>query len=122
MVSCNGLYADVADDSLRETVQANDDSFERKVIEGTVPFSFLDIYVFPSTGFRTLNKNLYDRNSFFWKDQHHEMFNDALQQIFPSSTFEREDQVKSLTEVYHKYKRKYVKHVFFNPDNTNLCE
>ena len=38
LVPCIGLYADIADDSLRETMQANDDSFERKVIEGTVDF------------------------------------------------------------------------------------
>ena len=80
------------------------------------------MFVSPSTGLRTLNKNMYDRRSFFWKDEHYELFNDALKQIFPSTTFEREDQVKSLTEAYHKYKSKYVKHLFFNPDNENLCE
>ena len=47
MVSCKGLYADVVDDSLRETVQANDDSFERKVIEGTIVFFSLGYVCLP---------------------------------------------------------------------------
>ena len=34
LVPCGGLYADIADDSLRETMQANDDSFEQKVKSG----------------------------------------------------------------------------------------
>ena len=57
-----------------------------------------------------------------WKYVDREFFNDALQKIFPSSTFEKEDKVKSLTEAYHKYKSKYVKHLFFNPNNENLCK
>ena len=32
------------------------------------------------------------------------LFNDALQQIFTSSLIEQQDEVKSLTEQYHKYK------------------
>ena len=58
----------------------------------------------------------------YWKSKDKELFNDALLEIFPSSTFERDEQVKALTEAYHKYKRNYVKHLFFNPDNKNLCE
>ena len=59
---------------------------------------------------------------YLWKQDHMEFFNEALQEIFQFSTFESEDRVKSLTEVYHKYKSKYVKHLFFNPDNENLCK
>ena len=60
--------------------------------------------------------------SSYWRSTEKEFFNDALQQIFPSSTFEKEDQVKKLTEAYYKYKSKYVKHLFFNPHNENLWE
>ena len=30
--------------------------------------------------------------------------------------------LKSLTEIYHKYKRDYVKHLFFNPGEENLSK
>ena len=46
----------------------------------------------------------------------------ALQQIFPTSADERVDVVKSLTEKYQKYKREYVKHLVFNPDEENLSK
>ena len=46
----------------------------------------------------------------------------ALQQMFPTSTEEKIDRVKSLTETYHKYKREYVQHLGFNPDNKNLSK
>ena len=38
LVSCTGLYADVADDSLKETMLALDQSLEEKVIKGFVAF------------------------------------------------------------------------------------
>ena len=46
----------------------------------------------------------------------------ALQQMLPPSTDEEGDDVKALTEEYRKYKMEYVKHLFFNPDNENLCK
>ena len=46
----------------------------------------------------------------------------ALQQLFPISAEEEVDDVKSLTEKYHKYKREYVKHLSFNPDYDNLSK
>ena len=75
----------------------------------------------PFPGFHTLNKKMHGE-MYLWKQDHMEFFNEALQEIFQFSTFESEDRVKSLTEVYHKYKSKYVKHLFFNPNNENLCE
>ena len=47
----------------------------------------------------------------------------ALQLMLSTSAVdEKIDKVKSLTESYHKYKREYVKHLGFNPDNENLCK
>ena len=40
----------------------------------------------------------------------------ALQQVFPDSfTDEETDHVTRLTEIYHKYKSKYVQHLSFSP-------
>ena len=36
LVPCIGLYADIYDDSLSETMQAHDHSLEQKVIKGSV--------------------------------------------------------------------------------------
>ena len=46
----------------------------------------------------------------------------ALEQMFPISAEEKINRVKSLTESYHKYKREYVQHLGFNPDNKNLSK
>ena len=47
---------------------------------------------------------------------------ERLQQMFPISTKEEEDVLKSLTESYHKYKREYVKNLGFNPEEENLSK
>ena len=46
----------------------------------------------------------------------------ALQQMFPRSEDESQDNVKSITEKYHKYKREYVKQQTFNPDEEDFSE
>ena len=46
----------------------------------------------------------------------------ALQQMFPTSADEKGDDLKSLTESYHKYKKEYVKHLGFNPKEGNLSK
>ena len=46
----------------------------------------------------------------------------ALQQMLPVSIEEGADDVRSMTEEYHRYKREYVKHLNFNPGNKNLSE
>ena len=57
-----------------------------------------------------------------WEKGSKERLHAALQQMFLTSADEEVDDVKSLTESYHKYKREYVKHLGFNSDNTNLCK
>ena len=55
----------------------------------------------------------------FWESGSKE----RLQQMFPSSVSEEEeDELKSLMESYHKYKRKYVKHLGFNPEEEHLSK
>ena len=128
LVPCTGLYADIADDSLRETMLALDHSLKEKVIKGNVDSITNVSPTALSSGFQRLNKQMYDKtgyprySSIDWQYEDKELFADGLQQIFPSSTFEGDEQVKALTEAYYKYKNKYVKHLFFNPDNENLCE
>ena len=47
----------------------------------------------------------------------------ALNRMLSNSLVDDEiDEVKSLTESYHKYKREYVKHLSFNPANENLSK
>ena len=46
-----------------------------------------------------------------------------LQELFPSSSAdenEKEDTLLLLTEAYHNYKRKYLKHLSFNPKGEKL--
>merc|ERR1711963_253290 len=45
---------------------------------------------------------------------------ERLQLMFPTSTKEEEDGVKSFTERYQKYKKDFVKHLSFNPEKENL--
>ena len=46
-----------------------------------------------------------------------EHLHDALKKIFPnSSTNEKTNDLDKLTDAYHNYKRDYVKHLFFTPD------
>ena len=58
-----------------------------------------------------------------YKGEQKERLSVALQRMLStSSADEKIDEVKSLTESYHKYKREYVKHLGFNPDNKNLSK
>ena len=44
----------------------------------------------------------------------------ALQQMFPAALTERKlKDVIRLTETYHNYKKEYVKHLSFDPNNGN---
>ena len=46
-----------------------------------------------------------------------------LQELFSSSSEnenEKGDTILLLTEAYHNYKRKYVRHLSFNPEKQNL--
>ena len=47
----------------------------------------------------------------------------GLQQTFPSlSTNEKVNNLKTLTEQYHKYKMDYVRHISFTPEGENLSK
>ena len=69
-------------------------------------------------GFYLLTQELDDH--FAWRQmsqkESKERFLAALQQMSATSEDEKVDDVKSLTKKYHKYKRKYVKHLSFNPE------
>ena len=47
---------------------------------------------------------------------------ERLQQLFPNLIEEEDAGVKSFTESYHKYKKEYVKHLSFNPEEENLSK
>ena len=58
-----------------------------------------------------------------YKTESKERLSIALQRMLStSSADEKIDIVKSLTESYHKYKREYVKHLSFNPEEENLSK
>ena len=42
---------------------------------------------------------------------------ERLQQMFLASADEEVEEVKSFTKSYHKYKKEYVKHLSFNPED-----
>ena len=76
---------------------------------------------FDISGLHTLTQEL--SYGVEWKQiESKERFDLFLQQMFPTSAAEKVDEVKSLAEIYHKYKRGYVKHLTFNPDNKNLSK
>ena len=56
------------------------------------------------------------------KSESKERLSVALQRMLSSAVDEKIDEVKSLTESYHKYKREYVKNLNFNPDNENISK
>ena len=66
-------------------------------------------------GFHLLTEELGD---YYSKEQLHP----ALHRMLPVSPDERGDDVRSMADEYHKYKREYVKHLFFNPDSDNLSK
>ena len=57
-----------------------------------------------------------------WQSNYRAGLDVALQQMFPTSADENGDKVQSLTESYQKYKREYVKHLCFNPEEENLSK
>ena len=45
----------------------------------------------------------------------------VFQQMFPkSSSDEKKGEMSMFTKAYHNYKRKYVRHLTFNPEEQNL--
>ena len=59
-----------------------------------------------------------------YKSEQKERLSDALQRMLSTSSIDENDEndVKSLTESYHKYKGEYVKHLEFNPANESLSK
>ena len=76
------------------------------------------IHISLSSGFYALTQALDDSST--WSPYESERFLIALQQMFAISADKKEDDLKSFKESYLRYKRKYVKHIGFNPDNDNL--
>ena len=70
---------------------------------------------------QTLTEEIYNGVK-YWEKGSKEHIHATLQQMFPTSADKGVDNVKSLTESYHKYKRGYVKHLGFNPDSENLSK
>ena len=69
------------------------------------------------SGFHMLTQELSNGVS-YWKSGSKE----RIQQMFPTSTKEEEDGMKSFTESYHKYKSEFVEHLSFNPKEENLSK
>ena len=46
----------------------------------------------------------------------------ALEQMFPALAESDVDDMTVFTESYHKYKKNFVKHLLFNPNNKNLSK
>ena len=46
----------------------------------------------------------------------------VFQQLFPNWADEKASDVLLLTKAYHNFKRKYVKHLSFNPKEENLSK
>ena len=42
--------------------------------------------------------------------------------MFPTSRDKNDDELKSFTESYLMYKKEYVKHLLFNPEEENLSK
>ena len=73
------------------------------------------------SGFYTLTQELTDGVKYWNNDEHKERIA-ALRLMFPNLADQNKDIVKSITAKYHKYKRDYVKHMSFNPDDENLSK
>ena len=105
LVPCDGLYADVADNSLKQNVMKGKNPLN------SYHSTFVDNY--HHLGFQTITDELGKANKRF----------DALQQMFPDLSADEESKsVDSLTRIYHNYKREYVKHLSFNPGTENLSK
>ena len=88
-----------------------------KVYNGFFIFIF-NCYI---SGFYTLTQELTDGVKYWNNDEHKERIA-ALRLMFPNLADQNKDIVKSITAKYHKYKRDYVKHMSFNPDDENLSK
>ena len=76
------------------------------------------------SGFHTLTQALevLEMGVSYSKKKEYKEHIDALQQLFHISTNMDEDGVKTLTEKYLKFKKEYVKHLGFNPEDGSLSK
>ena len=73
-------------------------------------------FVKVSKGFETMSVELEKR--LHWKNQRVPAISNEM---FPiSSTDQNEYDIEMLTAAYHNYKREYVKHLSFSPEEENL--
>ena len=73
------------------------------------------------SGFYTLTQELTDGVKYWNHDEQKERIA-ALRLMFPNLADQNKDIMKSITAKYHEYKRDYVKHMSFNPDDENLSK
>ena len=73
------------------------------------------------SGFYTLTQELTDGIKYWNHDEQKERIA-ALRLMFPNLADQNKDIMKSITAKYHEYKRDYVKHMSFNPDDENLSK
>ena len=100
MVPCDGLYADIADDSDKQNMKKGKKSF----------IVTLYLILLLMTGLQLLKRYMGE-----WLQ---EELSVALEQIFPNSSAD----MLTLTKAYQKYKREYVKHLAFDPEAENLSK
>ena len=67
-----------------------------------------------TAGFHALNQEL-NKNIGTWEES-------TIQQILPSLTKGKEDELKIVTDSYLEYKRRYIRHPGFDPYNENASE
>ena len=106
LISCDGLYADITDDSLKQNVMRGENyNFGAKLYQ--------------LLGFETMSEELEKR--LYWGGN--QRIQAVLQEMFPDSlTDEKNGIVDKLTVAYHNYKQRYVKHLSFAPEEEILSE
>ena len=104
LVPCDGLYADIADNSLKQNVMKG---------KNLSYLCYIILLINYPSGFQTITDELGKGIKRF----------EVLQQLFPNLSADEESKsVDSLTRIYHKYKREYVKHLSFNPSMEDLSK
>ena len=121
MVSCDGLFADITDDSLEQktiALQQEMAALKQKTMEGDSAFILTFLRSFPS-GFHILKEASYGLLGSVSISGEDFM---KLNQLFHAATERKEDIIenKSLREQYKSYKESYVKYLRFYPEKSNL--
>ena len=59
----------------------------------------------------------------YWKQgDYKEDLQKAIHEMFPLSDYKNNEEAKLLTAKYYEYKKEYVKHLAFNPEEGNLSK